>query len=305
MKNTALKNTVLTNTALTNLTAPKHASLTIQAPAKLNLFLHVTGRREDGYHELETLFQFLSVHDVLHIEPTHDGHIHLLTEVAGLAAEDNLVFRAAQLLLAKRKNPNDGARIMLQKHLPMGGGLGGGSSDAASTLIALNHLWGLGIARHELAELGLQLGADVPVFVHGQAALARGVGEQFSPAEPPEAWYLIIDPHVHVSTADIFAHPDLPRATSKINNPNTSHCFNWKKYRNDCEELVRRLYPQVAKASDWLVEYAPTRMTGTGACVFGCFASQAEAQAALTELPAEFSGFVAQGLNTSPAWQGL
>lgn len=283
----------------------ENTSLFIKAPAKLNLFLHITGRRADGYHELETLFQFLSVHDSLHIEHTHDGHIHVLTEVEGLAVEDNLVFRAAQLLLPLRKKVTDGAKIMLHKHLPMGGGLGGGSSDAASTLIALNHLWDLGITRHDLAQLGLQLGADVPVFVHGQATLARGVGEKFSPAAPAEAWYLIIDPGVHVSTAQVFRHSALPRRTPKINDQNVIDSFVWQNYQNDCEKLVTDLYPPVAKAIDWLVEYAPTRMTGTGACVFGCFTNQAAAQAALSELPSEFSGFVAQGLNTSPAWQGL
>ena len=280
-------------------------SLTIKAPAKLNLFLHITAQRQDGYHELETLFQFLSVHDLLHVQHTNDGHIHLPTAIDGLAVEDNLVYRAAQLLLPLRKNTNDGATIMLEKHLPMGGGLGGGSSDAASTLIALNHLWGLGIARDDLALLGLQLGADVPVFIHGQATFARGVGEQFSPAAPDEVWYLIIDPGVHVSTADVFRHPELVRNTPKINVDSVTGYFDWRNYHNDCEKLVRELCPPVAKAIDWLVEYAPTRMTGTGACVFGCFTTQTAALAALSELPSEFSGFVAQGLNTSPAWQGL
>ena len=280
-------------------------SITITAPAKLNLFLHVTGRRQDGHHELETLFQFLSVHDRLHVQHTRDGHIHLPTAIDGLAVEDNLVYRAAQLLLPLRKTMTDGATIMLEKHLPMGGGLGGGSSDAASTLIALNHLWDLRIPRQKLAQLGLQLGADVPVFVHGQATLARGVGEEFYPAAPTEAWYLIIDPGVHVSTADVFRHPALPRNTPKINDTKVTDYLAWENCHNDCEELVREMYPPVAKAIDWLVEYAPTRMTGTGACVFGYFTNQAAAQAALSELPSEFSGFVAQGLNTSPAWQGL
>lgn len=279
--------------------------LTILAPAKLNLFLHITGRRADGYHELETLFQFLSVHDVLHLEHSNDGHIHLLNEVEGVAAEDNLVYRAAQRLLPLRKKSSDGVKITLDKKLPMGGGLGGGSSDAASTLIGLNQLWNLGISRDDLAQLGLQLGADVPVFVHGQAALARGVGERFSPANPNQSWYLVVAPNVHVSTAAVFTHRDLPRATTKITDTNVTNGFNWINCHNDCEELVCSLHPQVAKAKDWLVEYAPTRMTGTGACVFGCFETEAAAQAALAELPTEFSGFVAQGLNSSPAWQGL
>lgn len=276
-------------------------SITISAPAKLNLFLHITGRRKDGYHELETLFQFLDLADALHVELSNDGHIHLLTGLEDVMTEDNLVFRAAQLLLPLRKQRQHGVKITLQKHIPMGGGLGGGSSDAASTLIALNHLWQLGISRDDLAQLGLQLGADVPVFIHGMATLARGVGERFSPSSPPQDWYLVINPGVHVSTASIFQHPDLSRNTPPIKEP----LQHWQHYKNDCEPLVRSLYPQVAKAIDWLVEYAPTRMTGTGACVFGCFDNQAAAQKALAELPDEFSGFVAQGLNTSPAWHGL
>lgn len=275
--------------------------LHIAAPAKLNLFLHITGRRADGYHELETLFQFLSIQDDLYFNLTQDGQVSLHSELDELAAEDNLVMRAAKALLPLRPHAGDGVAITLKKNIPMGGGLGGGSSDAASTLLALNKLWRLGLNSAALAAIGLTLGADVPVFVHGQATLARGVGEKFSPAHPPQSWYLIINPGVHVSTAQVFTHPDLPRNTAVINGP----LRDWQLYRNDCQVLVSRLYPSVANAIDWLVEYAPTRMTGTGACVFASFDSEAAAQQVLAKLPEEFSGFVAQGLNTSPAWQAL
>lgn len=275
--------------------------ISIAAPAKLNLFLHITGRRANGYHELETLFQFIDLCDELYAEVTSDGGITMLASLGDVPAEDNLIYRAAQLLLPYRQNAALGVRLSLQKKIPMGGGLGGGSSDAASTLIALNLLWSLGLSRETLADIGLQLGADVPVFIHGKATFARGVGEEFSPASPAEAWYLVIDPKVHVSTADVFNHPNLTRNSA----PLTAPLHDWQTYHNDCQPLVSSLYPQVAKAIDWLVEYAPTRMTGTGACVFGYFSSQAAAQKALAELPQEFSGFVARGLNTSPAWQGL
>ena len=242
-------------------------SLSIAAPAKLNLFLHIVGRRDDGYHELETVFQFLSLCDELYIELTDDGMISIDTPLADVATEDNLIYRAAHLLLPRRPNASAGARISILKRIPMGGGLGGGSSDAASTLIALNHIWGLQLSVAELAELGLQLGADVPVFIHGKATFAQGVGEKFSPAQPDQAWYLVVDPGVHVSTAEVFTHPGLTRDSEPLQLP----LQDWQNYRNDCQQLVSSLYPQVAKALDWLVEYAPTRMTGTGGlcvCLF-------------------------------------
>lgn len=276
-------------------------NLSIAAPAKINLFLHITGQRADGYHQLETVFQFLNLCDELHFGLTDDGVISIDTPIADVAVEDNLIYRAAQLLLPLRQNTEDGVRISIRKRIPMGGGLGGGSSNAASTLIALNQIWSLSLTRTELAELGLQLGADVPVFIHGKATFARGVGEIFSDARPAESWYLVINPGVHVSTAEVFNHPQLQRSSQPLELP----LQNWQNYRNDCQPLVSSLYPQVAKALNWLVEYAPTRMTGTGACVFGCFDNQTAAENALAELPQEFSGFVAQGLNSSPAWQGL
>ncbi|RUO25329.1 4-(cytidine 5'-diphospho)-2-C-methyl-D-erythritol kinase [Aliidiomarina minuta] len=275
--------------------------ISIAAPAKINLFLHITGRRDDGYHELETLFQFLSVCDELHFQLTDTGHVQLSNDIPGVSPQNNLIIQAAQRLLPLRHDRNQGATITLHKKIPMGGGLGGGSSDAASTLLALNKLWQLQLSIDQLAEIGLQLGADVPVFVRGKAAFAQGVGEKLIYAEPEQNWYLIVNPQVHVSTAEVFTHPDLPRRTPIVNgNPE-----NWQQYRNDCQDLVCRLQPSVANALAWLLEYAPTRMTGTGACVFGCFPSEESANHALSELPTEFSGFVAQGLNTSPAWHQL
>lgn len=274
-------------------------SLTLPAPAKLNLFLHITGQRDDGYHNLETLFQFLSLADELHFEATDNGQVSLLSSVDEVPTEDNLVYRAAMLLIPYRGSTTQGVRITLNKKIPLGGGLGGGSSDAATTLLGLNQLWQLGLKTQQLAELGLQLGADVPIFLFGRAALAKGIGEQLTPAYPKESFYLVINPQVHISTASVFTHPELKRDST----PLKRQLKHWLMYRNDCQPLVRDLYPPVAKALDWLIEYAPTRMTGTGACVFGCFDSQAAAQRALAELPSEFSGFVAQGLNTSPAWQ--
>ncbi|MCH8502096.1 MAG: 4-(cytidine 5'-diphospho)-2-C-methyl-D-erythritol kinase [Aliidiomarina sp.] len=281
--------------------------LTLPAPAKLNLFLHITGRRADGYHELETLFQFLTLADELRFTCTDHGSVTIESNAeVSIALQDNLIYRAAEKLLPLRANPSLGVTIALHKQLPMGGGVGGGSSDAATTLLALNHLWQLGLSPEQLAEIGLTLGADVPVFIHGQATFARGVGEQFAPAAPTEAWYLVVHPQVHVSTAEIFQHPELPRATPKLLDP-ARHCSElaWIEQHNDCEKLVRSLYPQVASALDWLLKYAPSRLTGTGACVFAVFSTQQQAEQALRELPEQYRGFVAQGVNHSPAHQAL
>ncbi len=265
------------------------------APAKLNLCLHINGRRPDGYHELQTLFQFLDVGDRLSFDITDDGAITLSPAVPGVAHDDNLIVRAARRLQA-HSGTRLGARIHLVKVLPMGGGLGGGSSDAATTLVALNHLWGTQVDEDTLADLGLALGADVPVFVRGRAAMADGVGEKLRPVTVEEPWYLVVVPDVEVSTAEVFGHPQLPRDTPKITALETQP-ENW---RNDCESVVCASYPQVAKALSWLVEYAPSKMTGTGSCVFGRFTHQHEAEQALAELPAQWRGFVAKGCNLSP-----
>jgi 4-diphosphocytidyl-2-C-methyl-D-erythritol kinase len=265
------------------------------APAKLNLFLHVNGRRTDGYHELQTLFIFLDHGDWLYFDCNNSDQIDIAPALAGVPLEQNLIYRAAQLL--KKYSPLPlGVTITLDKQLPMGGGIGGGSSDAATTLVALNHLWQLNLSIDALAELGRQLGADVPVFVKGHAAFAEGVGEQLQPVEIEEKWYLVVVPDCHVSTAAIFQHNDLIRNTPK----QQWHELLQGNWHNDCEPLVKKNYPEVEKALRWLIEYAPSRMTGTGACVFAEFEHEAQAKEVLTLMPIELQGFVAQGKNLSP-----
>ncbi|MCT8861313.1 4-(cytidine 5'-diphospho)-2-C-methyl-D-erythritol kinase [Shewanella xiamenensis] len=266
------------------------------APAKLNLFLHINGRRSDGYHELQTLFQFVDCCDQLDFRVTDTPELILHSDMSNVVADsDNLILRAAKSLQQSTGYPG-GAEIWLDKRLPMGGGLGGGSSDAATTLVALNQLWNTQLSHDELAAIGLKLGADIPVFIHGFAAFAEGVGECLQTVNPAELWYLIIAPDAHVSTAAVFQDPLLPRNTPKLG-IDTLLSQSW---RNDCQELVVSKYPQVAKALGWLLEYAPSRMTGTGACVFGEFSSQQQALAALAKLPSDMQGFVAKGMNISP-----
>lgn len=265
------------------------------APAKLNLMLRVLGRRENGYHDLQTVFQFIERQDELHFEPRDDGQIRLLTPTQGVQTEEDLCYRAARLL--QRSTGSDlGADIRLIKHLPMGGGLGGGSSDAATTLVALNHLWQTALDDRQLQRLGLQLGADVPIFIHGHAAWAEGVGERFDRLDPPCPWYLVLSPDCHVSTAEIFAQPDLTRQSPRIK----IRDFLGGDCRNDCLPVVRRRHPQVAAALDWLNQYAEPRLTGTGACVFAAFAEQQQALDALQARPADLEGFVTRGINRSP-----
>ncbi|MFQ6372180.1 4-(cytidine 5'-diphospho)-2-C-methyl-D-erythritol kinase [Shewanella sp. YIC-542] len=271
-------------------------SLGWPAPAKLNLMLHVNGRRKDGYHELQTLFQFLDHGDLLDFKITDNGKITLHSNLDGsIADDDNLIVKAAKCLQT-HCHGSQGAEIWLDKKLPMGGGVGGGSSDAATTLVALNHLWQCGLNNDQLAALGLTLGADVPIFIHGHAAFAEGVGEKLHTVNIPEHWYLVIAPDVHVSTADVFQHPELPRDTPKVA---LSELLS-AQWKNDCQALVSNSFPQVAKALAWLLEYAPSRMTGTGACVFGEFNTQQQALDCLAKMPATFSGFVAKGTNISP-----
>ncbi|MGR5149901.1 4-(cytidine 5'-diphospho)-2-C-methyl-D-erythritol kinase [Photobacterium alginatilyticum] len=270
------------------------------APAKLNLFLYITGRRPDGYHELQTLFQFLDHSDTLTITANDSGDISLSPAIEGVATEDNLIYRAADAL-RQAVGIRAGAEIHIDKILPMGGGLGGGSSDAATTLVALNYLWQAGLSEDELAEIGLKLGADVPVFVRGISAFAEGVGEKLQPAEPQEKWYLVAKPDVSIATVDIFTHPELTRDSKKM----TLDALLAGIYENDCEKIVRRLHPEVDKALSWLLEYAPSRLTGTGACVFAEFSTQQEANATLNKLPDWLQGFVAKGVNTSPLLTAL
>ncbi|MEW6352671.1 MAG: 4-(cytidine 5'-diphospho)-2-C-methyl-D-erythritol kinase [Pseudomonadota bacterium] len=269
------------------------------APGKLNLFLHVTGRRADGYHTLQTVFQFIDYGDTLEFASRADGVIRDVRPLPGVAPEDNLVVRAARALQAAA-GVAQGADITLTKRLPLGGGLGGGSSDAATTLVALNELWGAGLSLDELAALGLRLGADVPVFVRGQAAWAEGVGEQLTPVTLDEPWYAVVTPPCRVSTQAIFNAPDLTRDTPPIKIADFLAGFAG----NDCELAVTRRYPEVAQALRWLGKYAPSRMTGTGGCVFAPFKDEAAARAAIRQLaevwPAGWRGFAARGLNRSP-----
>jgi len=275
--------------------------LTVPAPAKLNLMLHITGRRPDGYHNLQTLFQFLDYSDELSFRCRDDGQLTLSPAVEGVNFEDNLIIRAARLLQKKSPAPC-GADIQLKKILPMGGGLGGGSSDAATTLLTLNKLWNLGLNLDELAAMGLTLGADIPVFVRGQAAFAEGVGEQLTPVpELAEPWYLVVVPQVHVNTAKIFSHEGLTRDSAAINIRTALE----QGGRNDCQAIVSTLYPEVGKALNLLNKFSLAKMTGTGACIFSSFGSEAEAIRVSEQLPAEYVVFMAKGANLSPTHKVL
>ncbi len=280
-------------------------TLTLPSPAKLNLFLHITGRRPDGYHELQTLFQFLDYGDILTFRPRQDGRIILTAQIPGVAADDNLIVRAARLLQkATHHGQLPGADITLDKRLPMGGGLGGGSSNAATALLGLDRLWGAGFTIDQLAELGLKLGADVPVFVRGHAAFGEGVGEKLTPADPPQDWFIVIKPDVDISTAEIFSQQGLTRNTPGIT---IAPAFEGdaSRYRNDCEDVVKQLYPEVEKSLEWLSRFGPARLTGTGACIFGRFPTEAEARNIWARRPTGIKGFVARGVNLSPLHQEL
>ncbi len=265
------------------------------APGKLNLTLRVLGRREDGYHRLQTLFQFVDYGDWLSFAPRADGQIRLLTEIPGVSAASDLSVRAARRLQAAT-DCKLGADLSIDKRLPLGGGLGGGSSDAATTLVALNRIWGTGLSEDDLAALGLALGADVPVFVRGRAAWGEGVGENLTPVEVAEPWYLVMAPACAVSTAAVFADPGLTRNSPSIKIAD----FLAGDDRNDCLGLVRLRYPAVADALDWLGDFSRGRLTGTGACVFATFGSAEEAHAVLNQAPAGLRGYVAKGMNRSP-----
>ncbi|NNI38737.1 4-(cytidine 5'-diphospho)-2-C-methyl-D-erythritol kinase [Pasteurella multocida] len=264
-------------------------------PAKLNLFLYINGKRQDGYHELQTLFQFVDFGDWLDIEVREDNEICLTPELPSLKNEDNLVYRAAKLLQQKT-NCALGANLTLDKILPMGSGLGGGSSNAATALVALNYLWNTQLSTKQLAKLGLMLGADVPIFVHGHAAFAEGVGEKITYCEPKEKWYVVLKPNVSISTVTVFSDPDLIRNTPK---QSLEQLLN-QKYANDCEKVVLNHYPEVEEILHRLLQYAPSRLTGTGACVFAEFNDEESAQLAFQTIPKNYFGFVAQGLNKSP-----
>ncbi|CAI8774908.1 4-diphosphocytidyl-2-C-methyl-D-erythritol kinase [Pseudomonas syringae pv. tomato] len=270
------------------------AQLVLPAPAKLNLMLHILGRRPDGYHELQTLFQFLDYGDELGFALRKDGVIRLQTDVPGVAHDSNLIVKAARAL-QKQSGCTLGMDIWLEKRLPMGGGIGGGSSDAATTLLGLNHLWQLGWDEDRLAQLGLTLGADVPVFVRGHAAFAEGVGEILTPVDPEEPWYLVLVPQVAVSTAEIFSDPLLTRDTAPIK----VRPVPKGNSRNDCKAVVERRYPEVRNALNLLGKFTEAKLTGTGSCVFGAFPNKAEADKVSALLTDTLTGFVAKGSNVS------
>lgn len=268
------------------------------APAKLNLMLRVTGRRADGYHLLQTVFRFIDFGDTVHLRVRADGVISRVQPLPGVAEADDLTVRAARALQAAT-GTRLGADIRVDKRLPAGGGVGGGSSDAATTLLALNHLWDTGMSRQRLQALALPLGADVPVFVYGQSAVAEGVGEVLAPLSLPPAWYLVLVPPVAVSTAAVFRHPELKRDSEKAKIQGFSVPTG-----NDLEPLVCRLYPEVGRHLAWLQTVGNTaggaQMTGSGACVFAAFADEATAQRALATCPPDMQGFVARGLDVHP-----
>ncbi|MCP8899110.1 4-(cytidine 5'-diphospho)-2-C-methyl-D-erythritol kinase [Gilvimarinus xylanilyticus] len=271
--------------------------LQLLAPAKLNLFLHITGQRADGYHELQTLFQLLDYGDQLSFELRDDSQVTLTPELAAVPFEDNLIIRAARVLQRIAGHSLPGVDITLSKRLPMGGGIGGGSSNAATTLVALNHLWQLNLPKQRLLSLGAQLGADIPVFIAGDTAWAEGVGERLTPTKTPDCWYLVLTPPCHVSTAEIFSHKDLTRDTRPIK----VAAFSQGGSQNDCEALVRKLHPEVDNALIWLKNFSTSaRMTGTGACVFASFNSERDAEQVLAQAPPQLSGFIAKSLQASP-----
>lgn len=275
------------------------------APAKLNLFLHITGQRPDGYHLLQTVFQLIDFGDTLHFTLREDDRIRRLTLMESIPEEQDLIIRAARLLQAEcfgRTGRKPGADIAIEKRLPAGGGLGGGSSDAATTLMALNHLWKGGLNREELMQLGLQLGADIPFFIFGRNAFAEGVGEILSPVETPEGWFVVIDPNVSVPTSAIFSSGELTRNTEKIKMLDflgylTENSFFGK---NDLQFVAEKQYPPVSKAIRWLGRYANARMTGSGGCVFARFDSEAAADKVIGNIPEEWKGWKARGLKIHP-----
>ena len=265
------------------------------APAKLNLFLHITGRRADGYHELQSVFRFVDHGDRLRFAIRDDGVVRRVAGPDGVPEDADLTIRAARLL-QRETGARSGADIAIEKRLPMGGGLGGGSTDAATALLVLNRLWGTGLRRAELQALALRLGADVPVFVFGRSAFAEGVGEILAPIELPPAWYVVVAPAAHVSTAEVFRHPELTRNSDRIRMP----AFFSEPTRNDLQPVVSALVPEVRQALGWLGSFGPARMTGSGSCVFCGFPGEREAREVWSRRPAGTQGFVAAGLDRHP-----
>ena len=281
-------------------------SLVLPAPAKLNLFLHIIGRRTDGYHQLQTVFQFLDYSDEIHLELRPDQEIQRIEGGEDIPVETDLCMRAAQLL-QHETGTTLGVNISLKKKLPIGGGLGGGSSNAATVLLGLNQLWQCGLNRSELATLGLKLGADVPVFIHGQTAWAEGIGEKLTTLALPENWFLVIHPKISVSTAEIFADQGLTRDCDALKITRFLKDTGFEDLSNVFEPIVRNKYPDIANALDWLSNFSAARLTGTGSCLFASFNSEAEAKSVLQQLSVdtEWDGFVAKGVNVSPLMLSL
>lgn len=273
---------------------PSDASV-FSAPAKINLFLHITGRRANGYHDLQTLFQILDYGDRIGFVLRDDAQVRRCSDVQGVAAESDLMVKAAKLLQTKTSTDR-GVDLYIEKVLPMGGGLGGGSSDAATVLCVLNKLWSCGLSEDALANLGLQLGADVPVFVRGRTAWGEGVGEFLSPMKLPEAWYLVVKPEVVISTAKLFSSSRLTRDCDAIR----MSAFKRGQGENVFEPLVKNDYPEVQQVIDWLGQFSKSRLTGTGSCVFAEFDSEEAAQETLQRVPENWRAFVAKGVNESP-----
>jgi 4-diphosphocytidyl-2-C-methyl-D-erythritol kinase len=270
------------------------------APAKLNLFLHIVGRRPDGYHDIQTVFQLVDLADRIFITPRRDREIRRLAGPAEIAPEQDLCLRAARRL-QEASGFGRGAEIRLEKNIPLQGGLGGGSSDAATTLVALNEIWGLRLPPSVLAELGLGLGADIPFFVLGQTAWGEGIGERLTPLELPSKHYAIVFPGVGIPTAEIFQAPELTRKSAET----TIRGFLKAGGRNDCEPVVTGRSPEVRRALSWLAKRGDARLTGTGSCVFAAFDDRGSALAALEGLPSGWRGFVARGLGRSPLQERL
>ena len=282
-----------------------HQTLTLSSPAKLNLFLHVNGRLDNGYHELQSLFHFIDLSDTMTFTTTDGDECQLTCNIKELESSDNLIIQAVNALLPYKSSSHIGLNIHLHKVLPMGGGVGGGSSNAATTLLALNNLWQLNLTLEKLAEIGNTLGADVPIFIFGQSAIAEGTGDKLYSYPIKEKWYLVLTPAVHINTAKLFGNVALPRNTKKIPNSQVKYSGLDDNFKNDFQTLVYKEYPAVAKALDWLLEYAPARLTGTGACVFAEFETQSQAQKIHNLLPADLSGFVAKGSNQSATHKQL
>ena len=272
---------------------------TFLAPAKINLFLHITGRRANGYHTLQSVFQLLDFYDTIHLKPTQTGKIKRINLIEGVPASQCLCALAASAL-QQDTGCKLGVDYIIEKRIPMGGGLGGGSSDAATVLIALNHLWQTNLSRKQLMQIGLTLGADVPVFIFGQNAWAEGVGEQLSAIDLAPHYYVVLTPQVHVSTAEVFANSALTRNTKPLKIADFSRDTNSEVFRNDLEAVVCKEFPAVASTLKWLSQYGKARMSGSGASVFLAVNSQAKADEILAQKPANIAGFVAKGIAKHP-----